>query len=128
MLAHHLPKQTVISLIDNRSPSGETPRSRLAWLPRVIRPSEMGIDPGMEQPAVFGLAIVGATFLLFVPLAGATATDRDVRDTFRAHRSSWSSTQIRRRGSRSSVRALCAEWMCPRSRTRVAPSSMHSGS
>ena len=58
MLAHPLPKQTVISLIDNRSPSGETPRSRLAWLTLVIRPSEMGIDPGMEQPAVFDLAIV----------------------------------------------------------------------
>jgi len=48
----------------------------------------MGIDPCMEQPTVFGLAIVGATFLPFVILAWATATDRDVRDTFRAHRSS----------------------------------------
>jgi hypothetical protein len=53
----------------------------------------MGIDPGMEQPAVFGLVIVGTTFLLFVILAWATATDRDVRDSFRAHRSSGPSTQ-----------------------------------
>ena len=53
----------------------------------------MGIDPGMDQPAVFGLAIVGATFLPFVVLAWATATDRDVRDTFRAHRSLGASTQ-----------------------------------
>jgi hypothetical protein len=47
----------------------------------------------MEQPALIGLTIVGATFLLFVILAWATATDMDVRDSFGAHRSSEMSTQ-----------------------------------
>lgn len=65
----------------------------------------MGIDPGMDQPAVFGLAIVGATVLLFVILAWATATDRDVRDTFRAHRSSGTSTQ--HPGTREQIERAC---------------------
>jgi hypothetical protein len=47
----------------------------------------------MEQPAMFGLAIVGGAFLLFVILAWAAATDMDVRDDFRTHRSSKPSTQ-----------------------------------
>ena len=59
----------------------------------------------MEQPAVFGLAIVGTTFLLFVILAWATATDRDVRDTFRAHRSSGTSTQ--HPGAREQIERAC---------------------
>jgi hypothetical protein len=36
----------------------------------------------MEQPALIGLTIVGATFLLFVILPWATATDVDVRASF----------------------------------------------
>lgn len=47
----------------------------------------------MEQPALIGLTIVGATFLLFVILAWATATDVDVRASFGAHRSSEMSTR-----------------------------------
>jgi len=39
----------------------------------------------MEQPAVFGLAIVGATVSLFVILAWATAADKDVRDDHHAY-------------------------------------------
>ena len=55
MLAHHLLEQTVTcsSITDSRR--AKTPGFRLAWLHRVIPPREMGIDPGMEQLAVFGL-------------------------------------------------------------------------
>ena len=79
-------------LLDNRSSTRETAYGRSARLARLSRhPS--GYHPGMEQPALIGLTIVGATFLLFVILAWATATDVDVRASFGAHRSSEMSTR-----------------------------------
>ncbi len=60
------------------------------WLTGLAR-SHKGYHSGMEQPSVFGLTIVGATSLLFVIVAWATAADKDVRDDLRAHPSPESS-------------------------------------
>ena len=56
---------------------------------------------------MFGLAIVGGAFLLFVILAWAAATDMDVRDDFRTHRSSKTSTQYPETRKRIDACPLC---------------------